>query len=70
MLDGEIQPTSDFPERRNRMNARTRFFYEFTTTIYLPTEVLTPDEKTLPERSEIISLQSNMQQRYMYSLRK
>jgi hypothetical protein len=70
MLDGEIQPTSDHPERRERMNARTRFFYEFATTIYLPTEVLTPDETTLPERSEIIALQSGMQQKYLYSLRK
>ena len=70
MLDGEIQPTSEDPERRERMNARTRFFYEFAATIYLPTEVLTPGEDTLPERSEIISLQSEMQQKYLYSLRK
>ena len=58
MLDGEMQPTSEDVERRDRMNARTRFFYEFSTTIYLPTEVLTPTEDVLPERSEIISLQS------------
>ena len=44
MLDGEKQATSDEPERRARMNARTRFFYEFAATIYLPTEVLSPKE--------------------------
>lgn len=52
MLDGEIQATHDDEARTKRMNARTRFFYEFATTIYLPTEVLTPKEGTLPERAD------------------
>lgn len=70
MLDGEIQATSDDAERRERMNARTRFLFEFLTTIYLPTEVLTPGEDTLPSRQDFDVPEAELLQKYVYSLRK
>ena len=69
MLDGEIQATHDDEARTKRMNARTRFFYEFAATIYLPTEVLTPKEDTLPERTDFDGPESDLSQKYLYSLR-
>lgn len=69
MLDGEIQATHEDEARAKRMNARTRFFYEFASTIYLPTEVLTPKEDTLPERTDFDGPESDLSQKYLYSLR-
>lgn len=69
MLDGEIQATHEDEARAKRMNARTRFFFEFATTIYLPTEVLTPKEDALPERADFEGPESELSQKYLYSLR-
>lgn len=70
MVDGEIQATHDDPARSRRMNARTRFFFEFVTTIYLPTEVLTPKDSVLPERTDFVGAESELSIKYLYSLRK
>lgn len=70
MIDGEIQSTSDDPSRRERMNARTRFFFEFVATIYLPTEVLTPGEGVLPAREDFSGPESELVQKYSYALRR
>lgn len=70
MLDGEIQATSDDAERRERMNARIRFLFEFVTTIYLPTEVLTPGEDTLPARQDFDVPEAELVQKFVYSLRR
>ena len=43
MVDGEKQPNHADPSRRETMNGRTRFFFEFfLSDVYIPTELLVP----------------------------
>lgn len=44
MIDWEKQSNSNESDRKNNMNGRTRFYFEFLSSDYLPTEMLVPWE--------------------------
>ncbi|MDD2487534.1 MAG: LysM domain-containing protein [Candidatus Gracilibacteria bacterium] len=71
MIDGEHQITSLDEDRRKKMNARTRMFFEFVVPgLYLPTEILEPGKNSSFRKDKFQKNQDNLKIKGTYDVRR
>lgn len=71
MIDGEHQLNSADPDRQKKMNARTRFFFEFITPwTYLATELIEPGKVSSFRKTEFGKPSDKFEVKWVYDLRR
>ncbi|MDD5213396.1 MAG: hypothetical protein PHG82_03150 [Candidatus Gracilibacteria bacterium] len=71
MIDGEHQMNSGDDDRKEKMNARTRFFFEFITPgTYLPTELLEPGKDSSLRKTEFGKPSDKFELKGVYDVRR
>lgn len=71
MIDWEHQSTSEDKDRREKMNARTRMFFEFIVPqLYLPTELLEPWKDSSFRKDKFSRHQDNLKVLWVYDVRR
>lgn len=71
MIDWEHQANSDDPDRREKMNSRTRFFFEFIVPqTYLATELLEPNENSSFRKTEFWKYSDKFKVKWTYDIRR
>lgn len=71
MVDGVHMVNAPEEDRRQKMNARTRFFFELVATwVFFPTELLEPNEKSSFRNMKLSDVAEKLPTKWSYDLRR